>query len=157
MLLKLLPLPAALALAACATVPPMPVAPVEVGIVAINDFHGALEPPRQYVTAPNGQGGTVAVPAGGAAWLASAVDSVRAKYPNHVTVAAGDLISASPLTSSIYLDEPAIGVMNRIGLDITSVGNHEFDRGRDELLRDQNGGCRSCATRWRGTAGCRPL
>ena len=141
MLLKLLPLPAALALAACATVPPMPVAPVEVGIVAINDFHGALEPPRQYVTAPNGQGGTVAVPAGGAAWLASAVDSVRAKYPNHVTVAAGDLISASPLTSSIYLDEPAIGVMNRIGLDITSVGNHEFDRGRDELLRDQNGGC----------------
>lgn len=116
-------------------------APVEVGIVAFNDFHGALEPPRQSVTAPDGKGGTVAVPAGGAAWLASAVQSVRARHPNHLTVAAGDLISASPLASSLYLDEPAVGVMNRLGLEFSAVGNHEFDRGRQEILRMQNGGC----------------
>ena len=116
-------------------------APVTVGIAAFNDFHGALEPPRQSVEAPDGQGGSVRVPAGGAAWLASALDTVRAKYPHHLTVSAGDLISASQLASSIYLDEPAIGVANRVGLDFNAVGNHEFDRGRAELLRMQRGGC----------------
>lgn len=116
-------------------------APVTVGIVAINDFHGSLEPPHQSVPAPDGKGGTVRVPAGGAAYLASAIDTVRAKYPHHLTVSAGDLISASQLASSIYLDEPSIGVANRIGLDFNAVGNHEFDRGRHELLRMQRGGC----------------
>ena len=135
------------ALSGCATLPRAALAPVEVGVVAINDFHGALEPPKQAVTAPDEHGGTVAVPAGGAAWLASAVDSVRAKYLNHLTVAAGDLISASPLASSLYLDEPAVGVMNRIGLDFSAVGNHEFDRGRDEILRLQNGGCAQYTSR----------
>ncbi|WP_318248281.1 bifunctional metallophosphatase/5'-nucleotidase [Novosphingobium percolationis] len=116
-------------------------APVEVGVIAFNDFHGSIEPPRQSVIAPDGSGGQVQVPAGGAAWFASALDSIRAKYPNHLTVSAGDMISASQLASSLYLDEPTIGVMNRIGVDFNAVGNHEFDRGRDELLRMQNGGC----------------
>ncbi len=136
-----------LALAGCATIPPGPASPVTVGIAAINDFHGALEPPRQTVIAPDGKGGTGAVPAGGAAWLASALDAIRAKYPLHLTVAAGDLISASPLASSLYLDEPAVGVMNRIGLDFSAVGNHEFDRGRAEILRMQNGGCAKFTSR----------
>ena len=115
--------------------------PVTVGIVAINDFHGSIEPPRLAVFAPDGEGGTVSVPAGGAAWLAGAVDGIRAQYPHHLTVSAGDLISASQLASSLYLDEPTIGVANRIGLDFNAVGNHEFDRGRNELLRMQRGGC----------------
>ena len=115
--------------------------PVTVGIVAINDFHGSIEPPRQSVLAPDGKGGTVQIPAGGAAWLASAVDGIRAQYAYHLTVSAGDLIGASQLASSLYLDEPAIGVANRIGLDFNAVGNHEFDRGRSELLRMQRGGC----------------
>ncbi len=118
-----------------------PVEPVTVGIVAINDFHGSLEPPSQSVFIGDGKGGAIGVPAGGAAWLASAIDSVRARYPNHVTVSAGDLISASQLSSSLFLDEPTVSVMNRIGLDFNAVGNHEFDRGRDELLRMQAGGC----------------
>ena len=118
-----------------------PEAPVTVGIVAINDFHGALEPPRTAVLVPDGQGNARPVPAGGAAFLASAVDSVRAKYSNHVTVAAGDLTGASQIASSLFLDEPAVGVLNRIGLDFNAVGNHEFDQGADELLRKQNGGC----------------
>lgn len=135
-------------LAACAG--PMasrPTAPVTVGIAAINDFHGNIEPPKQAVTLADGRGGSVAVPAGGAAWLASAIDSIRARYPNHLTVSAGDLISASPIASSLYLDEPAIGAMNRIGLEFNAVGNHEFDRGRAELLRMQNGGCERHAAR----------
>lgn len=121
--------------------------PVEVGIVAINDFHGALEPPRQSVNVTDAAGNILPVPAGGAAWLASAVDSVRAAHPHSLTVSAGDMISASQLASSLYLDEPAIGVMNRIGVDFNAVGNHEFDRGQDELLRMQNGGCEKFTAR----------
>lgn len=141
MLRKLLPFPAALALAACATVPAVPPAPVEVGIIAINDFHGALEPPRQSVLVTGADGQSEAVPAGGAAYLASAVEQVRAKHPNHLTVAAGDLTGGSQLASAIHLDEPAVGVMNRLGLEYTAVGNHEFDRGTTELIRLQAGGC----------------
>lgn len=141
MLHRLLPVVLALALTACATIPVEPLAPVEIGIAAINDFHGSLEPPRASVTVPDGEGGTLMVPAGGAAWLASAVEQLRAKYPHHLTVAAGDMTGASQLASSIYLDEPTVGVLNRIGLDITAVGNHEFDRGTQELSRLQNGGC----------------
>ena len=137
--LMLLPLLAA----ACAA--PMasraPIAPVTVGILAINDFHGALEPPKQSIVVPDGKGDVILVPAGGAAWLASAIDSVRAKYPHHLTVSAGDLIGGTPITSALFLDEPAIGVMNRIGLDYSAVGNHELDLGVEELQRKQQGGC----------------
>ncbi|MEZ5734296.1 MAG: bifunctional metallophosphatase/5'-nucleotidase [Novosphingobium sp.] len=115
--------------------------PVTVGIIAINDFHGNLEPPKQSALLPDGKGDVLGLPAGGAAWLASAIDSVRVKYPNHLTVSAGDLVGASPITSSLFLDEPAIGVMNRIGLDYNAVGNHEFDSGIAELRRKQAGGC----------------
>ncbi|HTU12302.1 MAG TPA: 5'-nucleotidase C-terminal domain-containing protein [Allosphingosinicella sp.] len=140
----------ALALAGCATPPrgaaapgtpaPRAIAPVPVRIIAFNDFHGALEPPRMAVPeVVNGQ--AVRVPAGGAAYFASAVRALREGHPNNVTVSAGDLISASPLTSAAFLDEPTILAMNLIGLDFNAVGNHEFDRGRRELLRMQNGGC----------------
>lgn len=148
-------LAAALALAGCAPSygegiltfrppPPQeagPVEPVTVGIIAINDFHGQLEPPRRAVLLPVPGGEAVPVPAGGAAWLASAIDGARAKYRYSLTVSAGDLTGASQLSSSLFLDEPTIGVMNRIGLEFNAVGNHEFDRGARELQRLQYGGC----------------
>jgi len=133
--------------AACATPQPprqagsTPPAAIEIGLVAINDFHGALQPPKQSITVRRPDGTIVAVPAGGAAWLASAVEQIKAEHPNHVVVAAGDLTSASQLASSLYLDEPTVGVMNRIGLEFNAVGNHEFDRGWKELRRLQTGGC----------------
>ena len=58
-----------------------------------------------------------------------------------MTVSAGDTIGASPLISANYLDEPTIDAMNLLGLEFNSVGNHEFDRGGDELKRMQTGGC----------------
>jgi 5'-nucleotidase len=118
-----------------------PARTVTIGIMGINDFHGALEPPRTSVIVTDGKGGVVQVPAGGSAWLASAVDSIRAQYPHSLAVSAGDMIGSSQLSSSLFLDEPTIGVMNRLGLDFNAVGNHEFDRGRDELKRKQDGGC----------------
>jgi len=130
-----------LALGGCATTQPGPVPPVEVKVIAFNDFHGNLEPPKQAVDAPRREPGSVRVPAGGAAWLASAINRLRAASPNHVVVSAGDMIGASPLVSAVFLDEPTIHAMNLIGVDYEAVGNHEFDKGRDELLRMQKGGC----------------
>lgn len=143
MIRRLAPALAPLLLAACATTPSPreAVAPVTVGIVAINDFHGAIEPPRQSVFVAQQDGTNLPVPAGGAAWLASAIDSVRENYRYHLTVSAGDMIGGSQLNSSLFLDEPTIGAMNRIGLDLAAVGNHEFDSGAEELLRKQSGGC----------------
>ena len=130
-----------LALGGCATTGPGPAAPVEVKVIAFNDFHGNLEPPRQAVDAPRREDGSVRVPAGGAAWLASAIGQLRSANPNHVVVSAGDMIGASPLVSAVFLDEPTIHAMNLIGVDYNAVGNHEFDKGSDELLRMQKGGC----------------
>lgn len=115
--------------------------PVEVGIIALNDFHGALEPPRSSVPTVGPSGEEERVPAGGAAYLASAVARVKQQVPHSIVVSAGDLISASPFVSSQFLDEPSILAMNLIGLDLNAVGNHEFDRGPDELRRMQEGGC----------------
>jgi len=140
---KLLCGAAAFALSACTTTTSEQAAgPVEVRILAFNDFHGNLEPPRQAVSAPlPGLAEPVRVPAGGVAYFASALASLRAENPNNVTVSAGDMIGASPLVSSMFLDEPTIHAMNLMRVDFNAVGNHEFDRGRAELLRVQNGGC----------------
>ena len=136
----------ALGLAGCASLPDAapPAAasdPVTVRIVGINDFHGNLEPLSRPARLPGGDGSEVQVPVAGAAWLASAIAELRAQDEYSMVISAGDLISASPLISSMFLDEPTIGVMNRIGIDFNAVGNHEFDRGREELLRMQDGGC----------------
>jgi 5'-nucleotidase len=130
-----------LALGGCATTAPGPVPPVEVKLIAFNDFHGNLEPPKSAVDAPRREEGSVRVPAGGAAYLASAIARLRSANPNNVVVSAGDMIGASPLVSAVFLDEPTVHAMNLIGVDFNAVGNHEFDKGRDELVRMQKGGC----------------
>ncbi|MDH4308500.1 MAG: bifunctional metallophosphatase/5'-nucleotidase [Acidimicrobiia bacterium] len=99
--------------------------PVQLQILAINDFHGQLTPV-----------GTL----GGADALGAYLRAAEATNPNTTIVSAGDLIGASPLISALFHDEPTIEAMNMIGLDINAVGNHEFDEGTDELLRMQNGG-----------------
>ena len=114
---------------------------VTIGIAAFNDFHGNMEPPRQSVLVPDGKGDVVAVPAGGAAYLATAIDRVRGQYQSHLTISAGDIMGSSPLSSALFLDEPSVEIMNRIGVDFNAVGNHEFDYGVPELLRKQSGGC----------------
>jgi len=114
-----------------------------INILAFNDFHGNLEPPKRFIEAddPNDSSKTVRIPVGGVSYFADAIKKLRAQYPNNAVVSAGDLISASPLTSSLFLDEPTIETMNDIQIDFNAVGNHEFDRGTDELRRLQNGGC----------------
>ena len=102
---------------------------VQLRILAINDFHGHI------ASSSDSFGGV-----GRADYLAANVAAVRAEVENSIFVSAGDLIGASPLISALFHDEPTIEAMNLMGLDINGVGNHEFDDGRAELARMQQGG-----------------
>ncbi|MFC4785171.1 bifunctional metallophosphatase/5'-nucleotidase [Nocardioides sp. MAHUQ-72] len=114
---------------------------IKLDLLALNDFHGNLE----TVPSTSSSGRINNTPAGGAAYLASLIrherKTSRANGAKPLTVAAGDLIGASPLLSAAFHDEPTIKAMNEIGLDVASVGNHEFDEGYQELRRMQRGGC----------------
>jgi 5'-nucleotidase len=78
--------------------------------------------------------------------MAAYVAQLASRSPNHIVVGAGDLTGASPLISAGYRDEGTIQAMDALGLDVTSVGNHEFDAGPVELRRKQAGGCFPGAT-----------
>jgi 5'-nucleotidase len=130
---------------------------VTVQLLAMNDFHGRISETTgsdsQLLTSPGPDGvygvnpatGTnddVSTTVGGSAHVATTVHSLQTSFDEategpHTSlfVGAGDLISASTFESSVYKDEPTIEVLNAMGLDVSSVGNHEFDRGTDELRR----------------------
>ena len=112
---------------------------VDVQLLGLNDFHGHLESTTPGTIAPDPA--SPRVPAGGAEYLATHIRTKETENRNTLVVSAGDLIGASPLLSALFHDEPTIEAMNRIGLDLNSVGNHEFDEGAAELLRMQHGGC----------------
>ncbi len=106
---------------------------VELQLLGINDYHGHLE----RVTP-----GTVdGAPAGGSEYLSAKLNELRQGKKYSLTVAAGDLIGGSPAFSGLFHDEPSVESLNAMKLDVSSVGNHEFDEGVTELLRMQNGGC----------------
>jgi 5'-nucleotidase len=113
--------------------------PATLELLGFNDLHGNLDP-------PSGSGGLITgIPVGGAEYLSATVKRLRSQYlftrDRVMTVAAGDNIGASPLVSAAFHDEPTIEIENALGLDLSSVGNHEFDEGVTELKRIQNGGC----------------
>jgi 5'-nucleotidase len=118
-------------------------APVDLRILAINDFHGNLRPPQGgiRIADPEDKTRKITVAAGGAEHMATLVKQLRQGARNTIFVAAGDLIGASPFLSAMFHDEPSIESLSMMGLEVASVGNHEFDEGKDELLRMQNGGC----------------
>jgi 5'-nucleotidase len=109
---------------------------VEVKLFATNDFHGRLAPPSGSL--------------GGAAYLATHLAEARAGSPYTLHVDAGDTVGATPVLSNLFFDEPTVEAMNLIGLDIQTVGNHEFDRGQEDLLRRRDGGCRGDDCAYRG-------
>jgi 5'-nucleotidase len=140
---------ATFALSACATIAEQSSRPGLVDtiqILALNDFHGHLEPPTgSTIWFANGKRHEDRL--GGAARVGSALGDLRRRQPYSITVAAGDLIGASPLASAHFLDEPTIMALNRMGLELAAVGNHEFDRGTAELRRMQEGGCEAYTSR----------
>ncbi len=130
-------------LGGCATAPPPPAVPLQVRVLALNDYHGNLKalPGALRIADPANPGRTVAVPTGGVDQLAGLLAQLRQGQPHHVFVAAGDLVGATPLLSSAFHDEPTIEALNLLGLEASALGNHELDRGPAEALRRQAGGC----------------
>ena len=110
-----------------------------VQLLAINDFHGNLQPPTgsagRIATGPAGRPSTRAACSTSQPGSRACARPIRTPSRS----GAGDLIGASPLISGLFHDEPTIESMNALGLDVTGVGNHEFDEGVDELLRMQFG------------------
>ncbi|QIM20658.1 bifunctional metallophosphatase/5'-nucleotidase [Phycicoccus sp. HDW14] len=119
---------------------PKPAKTQTVQLLSFNDYHGHLEaadPPLSKQLDPS------QTAAGGAEYLATALKTLRATAPRgtSLTVAAGDLIGGSTFLSGLFHDEPSVESLNAMDLDVSSVGNHEFDEGTTELLRMQKGGC----------------
>ncbi len=128
--------------AGCAVAATPAKAPFTVKIIGLNDYHGNLETPGTFgvnTLVPTAQRPSV----GGAEFLAAYVARMKATNPLNVVVGAGDFIGASPLISALFFDEPAVETLNKIGVEFNAVGNHEFDKGKDELKRLQNGGCKT--------------
>lgn len=122
----------------------------DVQLLSFNDLHGNLEPPAGSsgrVTELQADGTTKTIDAGGVEYLATHLRQAREGNKYSITAAGGDMVGASPLISGLFHDEPTIDALNKLDLDVTSVGNHEFDEGPKELARLQNGGCHP-------TAGC---
>ena len=123
---------------------------VPIQLLSFNDFHGNLEPPSgssarnvtgHVLDARTGLPTDTGPSAGGVEYLATHLAQARRGHRNSLTVAAGDIIGATPLLSAAFHDEPTIESMNRLGLDVSAVGNHEFDEGYKELQRIDRGGC----------------
>lgn len=142
-------------MAGCAT--QQPPRTTELTLFAINDFHGNIQPAQPTPLMPRvadpATGEVKAQPAGGVAYLATAMTTLRAKYPDSIVVAGGDLIGASPLISSLLRDEPSLAAMSQLGISASALGNHELDAGLPELLRKARGECGPTECLWPGFKG----
>jgi 5'-nucleotidase len=133
---------AAALLAACAGPVSTPPAGTDrvIHLVALNDFHGHLEASKFVYKSANDTAEKT-MTAGGIGNLAAALQAYRREDKDLLFVGAGDLVGASPAMSSMWADEPSLAALGMLGMDLSSVGNHEFDQGKVELLRKQQGGC----------------
>lgn len=93
-----------------------------IDIIDVNDFHGRIE-----------SEGTAVDKAAGAAKLAGVVQSYREANPNTIFASVGDNVGASTFTSLIQQDTPTIDALNAMDLDVSAIGNHELDKGQDDL------------------------
>lgn len=122
--------------------PPKPPRTVDLQVLGINDLHGNLEPTKLGDA-----------PVGGVAYLGSYLAAAKAADPKGTIIAhAGDTVGASPLVSSWFHDEPTIEATNLMGLDVGTLGNHEFDEGGTEMLRLIRGGHREDGKQVKGGA-----
>ncbi|MGM0876324.1 MAG: DUF6359 domain-containing protein [Bacillota bacterium] len=103
---------------------------ISVQLLGVNDLHGKVD-----VT------GTVnGVNYGRMDYLAAHLRGREATNPNTLIVHAGDMVGGSSPVSALLQDEPTVEMMESIGFDVGTVGNHEFDEGVDEMMRLINGG-----------------
>ncbi|MGQ3052704.1 MAG: bifunctional metallophosphatase/5'-nucleotidase [Roseateles sp.] len=142
-------------LAGCATQQPAKTG--ELTLLSINDFHGHIQPAKPTPLMPRlpdpATGEVRPQPAGGVAHLATALAQLKAKHPDALVVAGGDLIGASPLISNLLRDEPTLAALSELGIAASALGNHELDAGLPELLRQARGECGANGCLWPGYKG----
>ncbi len=114
----------ALVLAAASGILAGPAAAETLTLLHINDFHSQLEPFQDPGV------GTV----GGAAHLASAVKLIRTNNPHVLLLDAGDNVQGTAYFNFFH-GVPEVGILNALGVDVMTLGNHEFDNGTRELGR----------------------
>lgn len=140
-------------LAGCATPPRT----TELTLLSINDFHGNIQPAKPTPLMPRlpdpATGEVKPQPAGGVAHLATALAQLKAKSPDALVVAGGDMIGASPLISNLLRDEPTLAALRELGIAASALGNHELDAGLPELLRQARGDCQPSGCLWPGYRG----
>lgn len=99
---------------------------VDLQLLQFSDFHGHLNPEDGY---------------GGAAYLGGLVNELTDDFRGEtLLVSSGDSIGGSTFESGLFQDESTVEVLNAMGLDVSAVGNHEFDEGVTELMRMVDGG-----------------
>lgn len=107
---------------------------VKVQLLGLNDLHGQID----TITKLKLDGENVL--AGSMEYTAAAMKQREAANPNTLLVHTGDMIGGSPLVSAAFQDEPTVEVMESMGFDVGTLGNHEFDEGIEELHRMIEGG-----------------
>ena len=95
---------------------------VTFSVTNITDFHGHLLPGKEMA-----EGKEM-----GAARLQSLVKHVN-ENQEYVLTSSGDNVGGSAFISAIDQDNPTMEALNAMGLDVSAVGNHEFDQGVDDL------------------------
>lgn len=103
---------------------------VDLQLLGINDFHGQINTSKKV-------GDKLA---GRADYLAAYLKAHESANPNTFMLHAGDSVGASAPASALLQDEPTIKILNELGFDLGTLGNHEFDEGVDEMMRLINGG-----------------
>ncbi|MET3696742.1 5'-nucleotidase [Bacillus oleivorans] len=109
---------------------------VKVQLLGLNDLHGRIN--NTFEEDYDGDG--VKEKVGGLQYVASYFKEREAENPNTLLVHAGDMIGGSELISGAFQDEPVVEIMEEMGFDVGTLGNHEFDEGIAELQRMINGG-----------------
>jgi 5'-nucleotidase len=102
---------------------------VDVQLLNITDLHGYLQPPGPtdggVITGANGLTLTV----GGIGYLATHLKRLREGWHNSIFYSSGDNFSGWPYYVDSQNNEPTIEALNALGLQFSSLGNHELDKG----------------------------
>jgi 2',3'-cyclic-nucleotide 2'-phosphodiesterase (5'-nucleotidase family) len=101
---------------------------VKVQLLGMNDLHGKIDITATVATRPG-------VKFGRAEYWAAYLRQREATNPNTLLMHSGDMVGGSSPVSALLQDEPTVEIMNTLGFDIGTLGNHEFDEGVDEMLR----------------------
>ena len=102
-------------------------------ILHTNDFHARFEPINKFNSTCSGEDNDAGVCFGGSARLITAIEEARARHANSILLDGGDQFQGT-LFYTYYKGKLTAEMMNRLGYDAMTVGNHEFDDG-PEVLR----------------------